>query len=496
MSTLLNGNVLGASAHERLQKVAIILGDSNSDPFQADPLTSGPARWTSNLYSRPELNVGFMAFRSTGAPGYVGAVGGFGSPGGTIKNCNPNEPLGDPDASYVNPFPGTLTHQRFTSDVANFSNLTYTGHFRTLVASRFGGVGTRIKVTNIFAATPNHVDEADGGNLKCQVNTDDDGTIGGATENNALRRNLTGVRSNGTTIPHGSVVILQSPHDVLLQPSGTYHNVSSAIYQFFYNEADLPGALVNGTLARWYTYIEKVDTGGNRLKNVAGYMYWGGGGYSTADFTTDGRAGTFDGWTGTRLFPDSTATAIINAVQNDCWVIALGFNDGLANGTDVTNYTTRLRSIINRLLALRNVPVVLIDVWPVFFDGGTGGFLTQQAGYVGWNNDVTVGGPRYNFDQKVAVNRQMIAEFPSKVCVVPLGPQMIARFGAPDPFNVSGWYRTYIANESGNFIHSREAGGALAAEIIVKAYERGAGSGNDDTGLSLGLAIADHTQQS
>ncbi len=473
MASVINPTLLGNSWSAAMNRRFTLCADSNADFFAAN-------RWPMGFYFDNEMNFGIVFGRTSGATGggyfgytsptVEGPVGTFDANTGTIDaTVHPNEPLQAPDASYTNPMPGVMTHQSFGSDVANFSNISMTIRVKTGSVPGFGGVGTRVRQHVIGMTTPNNVDmTTGGGTLRAQVlSATSSGTPN--TEVAALHANLTSAfRSNGSPIPHGVAKVLSSGNGTIPDPGGSgYFAVYLSIYQFFYNES-------GHTNSRLWHALEKVDVSNNPIPNSCGFFPWGGGGWKTNDFSAAGNAGTFDGWAGTRTVSTAAMQTLSDWYQQSAWLYAMMFNDVFSNDVEYAAYVTMVRGVLDRLLSIRDVPILAIEPWPTFFDPG--GFFVVNDDY-SWTVDVGVGGPRWLWEKKCQALRTLAAEKPNRLMVVPLGTEIIERYGVPNHTVGGNWINTLIANESNNRIHTNQAGALEAYSIIKSLMNRGFGGG-------------------
>ena len=481
MARTTNAKILGGTGTLRLNKRWVCIRDSQF-------AIANEWRPIAQFYQDTRLNWG-CSFYPMGSSGYANnGVGMFGGQVGTRTQRFPGEPLATPDNAYTNNLPGDLWHVVFAADAGNFSSVNNEVRWRTPIINGLGGVGDRFRVGNIAAALPNQIDDLDTGNLNCRLITDDDGTVPAqTTEQSApVTHSYTGSRSNGAGIPHNATVIIEGGHGLLTAPAGgTYFASQSDLFSFGnYNELDPDGAgpITNGTLAIWRRFLRRTDASGNWLPNRFAFLDFGEGGWRTDDHLAAGRAGTFtrndaSQWTGTRRWTDAAVTPMLDWYQPEAWMVTTDSNDVVDVDSQVSRdaHIANKTALINRLLALRDIPIVVVDMWPNFF--GT------TMGSYNWATDTAGTGPRRQAEFKWSVNQQLQNAFPTRVVRVPLGSEIHERLGLPGP-------SSYVQSHMPDLTHTGQTGAVGSTsfpKFLLDLLEVGdrVGSGGLSTGLAL-----------
>jgi hypothetical protein len=472
MARTTNAKILGATGAARLNKRWLCIRDSQF-------AVSVQWRPIAQFYVDPRLQWGCV-FYPMGASGYANdAVGMFGSQPGARKQTFSGETLASPDNAYTNDLPGDLWHVVFSADAANFSSINNEVRIRTPIINGFGGVGDRFRVGNIVAALPNAVDDLDTGNLNCRVSTDDDATIAGATEQaSPITHSFTGSRSNGGAIPHNATRVVEGGHGLITAPSGTYYQTQSDLFSF-------GGYVETGrTLAIWQRFMRRTDASGNWLPNRFAFLTFGEGGWKTVDHLAAGNNAThtrsdLSTWTGTRRWTDAAVTPILDWYQPEAWMITTDSNDivDVDNQASRDAATANKTALVNRALSLRDIPVVLVDMWPNFFG-------VNMSTY-SWAGDTSPTGPRRQAEFKWALNQALQDANPARVVRAPLGSEIHERLGLPGP-------SSYVQSHMPDLTHTGVTG-ALGptsfSTMLLDLLEAGDAGAVGRGGLGIGLSI-------
>lgn len=476
-----NASILGATGTLRINKRVCNIGDSQFFPN---------AQWRpiAGLYEDPRVNWGWVfGFRSNG--GYINnVVGGFGNPGGTAVQVFPGELMPSPNNAFRNNLPGDLIHRLFVSEVGNFSDFDFNVRVRTPILNGFGGIGDRVRVAHLLTALPNNVDDADSGSQQAQSFTDDDGTVAGATTSQTgLAIGYTPTRSNGTTILDNTSRVLETPGHVLtFTPGGTYYQLTNTLFTF--------GSAVEAgrTLAEWQTCVRRVDGSDNPLPNRFGFFNFGGGGWRTPDHLEGGYTDTFTKadlvttWFGTRRWTNEAAQPFLDWYNPEAWWITTDSNDlvDVDSATSRNQHKAFKTELVQRLLALKDIPIVIFNMWPNFFG-------VNMATY-NWASDVSGTGQRRGSEFKWQTNYELAAQFPSRVCVVPLGERINEVLGVPGPSSSGSWAQTHLADQT----HTSETGARGSnsfADITLDLLEAGDAAGSSTASRSaahVGIGVS------
>ena len=435
-----NGNLLGSTPDSRINKRRLILHDSQ---FSLD------VQWrpSATFFSDPRVRLGFMQL-PRGAltmPGQLNnAYGCFGivAAGCTRTGVTQGEFFPSPNNAYTCDLPGGMQHDLYGSEPANFNLLNDQQRVYAGAASGEWLLGNSARIGGVVARLPGgYAMTSSGYNAWCaELDLS-------PTNDQAITCNVD-FSSNGTTRPHNSTAIVESPTFTPTMPSGVYGMTYMGLWSVF-------GTELNKTVHDWYRFIRRCDASGNWIPNTFGALHFGAGGFRVEDFTEDG----YDTGVYLRRFTDAAVLPILSWYQPTEVVIMLG-----QNGFFVGNEGAHMAALLSVIGRVRDwfpggIVINLVTQWDATSNVATYNFATERLKYDGL----------YDIHEQIAQNNK------DDVVHSPLNREVRARLGNPSSAG-GNWLSTHL----GDGIHLSQTGATdpvtALPRMLLDLWEKGGSS--------------------